>query len=96
MMNFCDLDVTTSGINFSIQPTFRFGNRRSLAAPACFISNETLDELAASRYCNSHLPEEIFRQYEREITGVAARLALAGVRGTPLMVRYVNFNIVDD
>ena len=96
MMNYSDLDVTTAGINFSIRPTFRFGSKRASSAASCFISNQTLDELAAKRYCKSHLPEEIFRQLENEITGVASRLELAGVRELPLVVRYVNFSIVDD
>jgi len=96
MMNYSDLDVTTTGISFSIRPTFRFGSKRTSLASTCFISNQTLDELAARRYCKSHLPEEIFRQLEKEITGVASRLELAGVRDQPLVVRYVNFSIVDD
>lgn len=96
MMNYSDLDVTTTGIHFSVQPTFRFNSRRSVSSPTCFISNQTLDELGARRYCKSNLPEEIFRQLEREITGVASRLALAGVESIPLVVRYVNFNIIED
>lgn len=96
MMHYSDLDVTTAGINFSIRPTFRFGSKRISSAASCFISNQTLDELAAARYCNSHLPEEIFRQLEKEITVVASRLELDGVREQPLIVRYVDFNIVDD
>lgn len=96
MMNYSDLDVTTAGINFSIRPTFRFGSKRNSSAASCFISNQTLDGLAAKRYCKSHLPEEIFRQLEKEIMGVASRLELAGVREKPLVVRYVNFSIVDD
>ncbi|MEO0318390.1 MAG: hypothetical protein RL404_2067 [Pseudomonadota bacterium] len=96
MMNLSDLDVTTAGINFSVQPTFRFGNRRTLAARTCFISNQTLDALAVRRYCKSYLPEEIFRQLEKEITGAATRLALAGAQGVPLVVNYLNFNIADD
>ncbi len=96
MMNLSDLDVTTAGIHFSVLPTFRFGNRRPLEARTCFISNQTLDELAVRRSCKSYLPEEIFRQLEREITGAAARLALAGVLGAPLVVNYLNFNIADD
>ncbi len=95
MMNHSDIDVTTAGIRFSVQPTFRFGSHRSLSDAACFISNQTLEELAEQRYCHGRLPEEIFRQLEREITGVANRLALAGVRGTPLEVRYWNFTITD-
>ena len=95
MMNFSDVDVTTAGINFSVRPTYRFGNRRPLSAPTCFISNQTLGELAVRRFCKGTLPEEIFRQLEKEITGVAARLALAGVRGSPLVVRYINFTMTD-
>ncbi len=96
MMNFADLDVTAAGINFSIQPTFRFGNRRNLSAPMCFISNQTLDDLGAERRCKSDLPEEIFRELEKEITGVAARLALALAEGTPLVIQYRNFTMVDN
>lgn len=96
MMNLSDLSVTTAGINFSVQPTFRFGSHRMLDARTCFVSNETLDELAARHYCNSHLPEEIFRRFEQEITGIAARLAQAGVSGKPLVVRVENFTVVHD
>ncbi len=95
MMNLSDLDVTTAGINFSVQPTFRFGNQRALHARTCFVSNETLDELATRHYCNSHLPEEIFRRFEQEIAGIAVRLAQAGVGGTPLVVRVENFTTVE-
>lgn len=93
MMNLSDLDVTTAGINFSVQPTFRFGNQRNLSTPTCFISNETLYELAFWRDCKSDLPEEIFRQLEKEITGVAARISLALVEGTPLVIRCKNFTM---
>lgn len=93
MMNFSDLDVTTAGIHFSVQPTFRFGDRRTLTARSCFISNETLGELALVRHGSSYLPEEIFRQYEKEITGTATRLSLAVVSGTPLVVKIGNFNL---
>ncbi len=95
MMNLSDLDVTTAGIHFSVQPSYRFGSQRNLSARTCFVSNETLDELAARRYCSSYLPEEIFRRFEKEITGVAGRLALAGVGGKPLEVRLGNFTIVN-
>ncbi len=95
MMNHSDIDVTTAGIRFSVQPTFRFGSHRTLSGANCFISNETLENLAEQRRCQGHLPEEIFRQLEKEITGVANRLALAGVTGTPLVVRYGNFIIRD-
>jgi hypothetical protein len=95
MMNLSDLNISTGGINFSVQPTFRFGNRRSLEPRTCFISNETLDALAVRRYCKGFLPEEIFRQLEKEITGAATRLAQAGVQGAPLIVNYLNFNIAD-
>lgn len=95
MMTLSDLDVTTAGIQFSVQPAYRFGNRRTLTAPTCFISNQTLDELAARRFCTGSLPEEIFRQLENEITGVANRLVLAGVRDRPLVIRYGNFNVAD-
>ncbi len=96
MMNFSDLDVTTTGINFSVQPTFRFGNHRNLSAPTCFISNETLDELGAQRLCKSDLPEEIFRELEKEITGVATRLSLALAQGAPLVLKYRNFTVVQN
>jgi hypothetical protein len=96
MMNLSDLEVTTAGINFSVQPTFRFGNQRNLSTPTCFISNETLDELAAYRLCKSDLPEKIFRELEKEITGVAARLSLALAEGTPLVIRYRNFTRGDN
>lgn len=95
MMNLSDIDVTTAGIRFSVQPTFRFGSHRALSDATCFISNQTLENLAEDRHCNGHLPEEIFRQLEKEITGVANRLALAGIREKPLVVRYGNFTIVD-
>ncbi len=95
MMNPSDLDVTTTGIHFSVRPNFRFGSQRTLAAPSCFISNQTLDELGASRLCRGRLPEEIFWQLENEITGVASRLVLAGVRGQPLVIRFGNFNLMD-
>ena len=94
-MNFSDLDVSTAGIHFSVQPTFRFGDRRTLKARLCYISNETLGELGGMRHSRSFLPEEIFRHYEREITGTAARLALAVIHGTPLVVRIGNFNHTD-
>lgn len=96
MMNFSDVEVTTAGISFSVHPTFRFGNRRPLSAPTCFISNETLGELAMRRFCKGNLPEEIFRQLEKEITGVAARLALAGVHESPLVIRYKNFTMTQN
>jgi hypothetical protein len=95
MMNLADIDVTTSGIRFSVQPTFRFGSQRTLSDATCFISNQTLENLAEHRRCNGHLPEEIFRQLESEITGVAKRLVLAGINEKPLVVRYGNFTIVD-
>jgi hypothetical protein len=91
MMNFSDLDVTTAGINFSVQPTYRFGDHRTLKTRPCYISNETLGELASMWHSRSFLPEEIFRHYEREITATAMRLALAVVNGTPLVVRIGNF-----
>lgn len=91
MMSPAPFDVTTSGIHFSVQPTFRFGSRREMSRSSCFISNQTLDQLATRHYCRSNLPEEIFRQFESEITGVAKRLALAGVLEKPLVVRYGNF-----
>ncbi len=96
MMNYSDLDVTTSGINFSVQPTFRFGSRRNLFAPHCYVSNETLSELAARRNCKASLPEEIFRQLENEITGAAARLSHAVGAGKLLELRYKNFIVMDD
>lgn len=96
MMNLSDLDITTAGIRFSVHPTFRFGTQRALQRPICFISNQTLDELAAHRRCKGTLPEDIFRQLEKEITGVASRLVLAGVTGRPLVVRRENFNVSDD
>ena len=95
MMNLSDLDVTTSGINFSVQPSYRFGNRRPLEPRTCFISNATLEALAVRRYCKGFLPEEIFRQLEKEITGAASRLALAGVQGKPLVVSNLTFNLAD-
>lgn len=96
MMNFSDIDVTTTGINFSVQPSFRFGARRNLSARMCFVSNQTLDDLAARRLFRSCLPEQIFRRFESEITGVAIRLALAGVEGKPLEVRNGNFSVAGD
>lgn len=92
-MTTSDLQVTTAGIRFSVQPGFRFGSRRNPGNCSCFVSNETLDELASRRDSVNGLPEAIFRQYEREITGVATRLALAGVTGMPLVVRYENFSL---
>lgn len=94
MLNFSDLDVTTTGINFPVQTTFRFGSQRNLATPMCFISNQTLYELGAQRRCKGDLPEEIFRELEKEITGVAARLSLALAQGSALVVRFENFTIV--
>ena len=96
MMNFSDLDVTTAGISFSVQPSFRFGSRRNLSARTCFVSNQTLDELAARHLYQSSLPEEIFRRFEPDITGSAIRLALAGVEGKPLVVRNGNFSVIDN
>lgn len=95
MLNLSNIDVTTAGIRFSVPPAFRFGSRRPLSGATCFISNETLDNLAEHRYCRGRLPEQIFRQLEQEITGVANRLALAGVREKPLVVRYGNFTVLD-
>ncbi len=96
MMNFSDLDITTQGINFSVQPTYRFGSKRNLSSPHCYVSNETLEELAARRNCKASLPEEIFRQLENEITGVAARLSHAVGAGKTLVLRYKNFIVMDD
>lgn len=95
MMNLSDLSVTKAGINFSVQPAFRFGSQRALSARDCFVSNETLDELAARHHCSSHEPEEIFRRFEQEIAGIAVRLAQAGVGGTPLVVRVENFTTME-
>lgn len=95
MMNLSELGVTTSGINFSVQPAFRFGSRRALAARECFVSNETLEELAARHHCSEQQPEDIFRRFEQEITGIAVRLAQAGASGEPLVVRIGNFTIAD-
>ena len=96
MMNLSDLDVTTVGIHFSVQPTYRFGNQRTLSARTCFVSNQTLDRLAERHYSKSHLPEQIFREFESEITGIATRLVLAGVSGKPLVVRDENFPVAGD
>lgn len=96
MMNLSDIDVTATGINFSVQPSFRFGSRRNLSVRTCFVSNQTLDDLAERRLYRNCLPEEIFRRFETEITGVAIRLALAGVEGKPLFVRNGNFSLTDD
>ena len=71
MMNLSDLDVTTVGIQFSVQPTYRFGNQRTLSARTCFVSNQTLDRLAERHHSKNHLPEQIFREFESEITGIA-------------------------
>ncbi len=96
MMNLSDIDVTATGISFSVQPSFRFGTRRDMSARVCFVANQTLDDLAARRAYSSYLPEEIFRHFETEITGVAIRLALAGVDGKPLVVRDGNFSMTND
>ncbi len=96
MMNFSDLDITTQGINFSVQPTYRFGSKRNLSSPHCYVSNETLGELGTRRNCKGNLPEEIFRQLEREITGTAERLSHAVGAGKPLVLRYGNFIVMDD
>ncbi len=96
MMNISDIDVTTTGISFSVQPSFRFGTRRDMSARTCFVDNQTLDDLAVRRSYQSYLPEEIFRRFESEITGIAIRLALAGVEGKPLLVRDANFNETND
>ncbi len=96
MMNFSNLKVTTAGINFSVRPTFRFGNQRKLSTPSCFISNETLDALAVQRRCKAQVPEQIFRELEREIAGAAARLSLALSEGSTLVLRTSNFSLPDN
>ncbi len=96
MIQSSQLDVGTTGIRFPVTPSFRFGSQRTMSTHTCFVSNQTLNDLAARRLFNSYLPEEVFRRYEQEITGIAARLAQAGVSGAALVVRYENFTALND
>lgn len=87
--------VTTAGIEFYVQPTFRFNHRGSTSARKCFISNQTLAQLAERSYQSNNLPDATFRQYEREITGIACRMALAGVAGAPMVLKLESFCFAD-
>ncbi len=96
MIQSSELDVSTTGIRFPVKPAFRFGNKQAMSSRSCFVSNKTLTDLAARRLFSSYLPEEVFRRYEQEITGIAARLAQAGVSDAALVVRYENFTTTND
>ena len=82
--------VTSDGIEFQVRTEFRYNSPTSCSVRDCFISNEVLERLAQGGAVPAS-PEMIFQQMQGRITGVARRLAQAGVPGTPLHLSSATF-----